>query len=56
MVRAIVGTLLEAGRGRLDENGFRRVIEARDRGAAGDSVPGNALFLEEVCYPDSIWL
>ncbi len=56
MVRAIVGTLLEAGRGRLDERGFRRVIEARDRGAAGDSVPGNALFLEEVCYPDSIWL
>lgn len=39
MVRAIVGTMLEAGRGQLDESGFRRVIEARDRGAAGDSVP-----------------
>lgn len=56
MVRAIVGTLLEAGRGRLDERGFRRIIEARDRNVAGESVPGNALFLEEVNYPDDIWL
>ena len=56
MVRAIVGTLLEAGRGRLDERGFRRIIEAKNRGVAGDSVPGNALFLEEVTYPDDIWL
>lgn len=56
MVRAIVGTLLEAGRGRLDERGFRRIIEARNRGVAGDSAPGNALFLEQVFYPDDIWL
>lgn len=56
MVRAIVGTLLEAGRGRLDERGFRRIIEARNRNVAGDSVPGHALFLEEVTYPDDIWL
>lgn len=54
MVRAIVGTLLEAGRGRLDEVGFRRIIEARNRQVAGNSVPGNALFLEEVFYPDEI--
>lgn len=56
MVRAIVGTLLEAGRGRLDERGLRRVIEAKNRSVAGDSVPGNALFLEDVSYPDNIWL
>ena len=56
MVRAIVGTLLEAGRGRLDEGGFREVIEGKNRSLAGDSVPGNALFLEEVTYPDNIWL
>lgn len=56
MVRAIVGTLLEAGRGRLDERGFRRVIEARNRNVAGDSAPGHALFLEKVVYPDNIWL
>lgn len=56
MVRAIVGTLLEAGRGRLDEVGFRRIIEAKNRQVAGNSVPGNALFLEDVSYPDEIWL
>ncbi len=56
MVRAITGTLLEVGRGRLDERGLRRIIEARDRNVAGDSVPGHALFLEDVTYPDAIWL
>ncbi len=56
MVRAITGTLLEAGRGRLDERGFRRIIEAKDRNVAGDSVPAHALFLEDVTYPDDIWL
>lgn len=55
MVRAIVGTLLEAGRGKLDEAGMRRIIEAKDRGVAGCSVPGNALFLEEIEYPDEIF-
>ena len=55
MVRAIVGTLLEAGRGKLDEVGMRRIIEAKDRSVAGCSVPGNALFLEEVEYPDEIF-
>ncbi len=56
MVRAIVGTLLEAGRGRLDERGLRRIIEAKSRQVAGDSAPGHALYLEEVNYPDDIWL
>lgn len=56
MVRAIVGTLLEAGRGRLDEQGFLRIIEAGNRNVAGDSAPGHALFLEKVIYPDDIWL
>ena len=56
MVRAITGTLLEAGRGRLDERGLRRIIEAKNRQVAGDSVPGHALFLDDVSYPDDIWL
>lgn len=55
MVRAIVGTLLEAGRGKLDETGMKRIIEAKDRSVAGLSVPGNALFLEEIEYPDSLF-
>ncbi|MCM1515118.1 MAG: tRNA pseudouridine(38-40) synthase TruA [Paraprevotella sp.] len=50
MVRAIVGTLVEVGRGRMDIDGLRRVIEAKDRCRAGDSVPGNALFLVDVTY------
>ena len=56
MVRAIVGTLLESGRGKLNEIGLRRIIEAKDRGVAGTSVPANALFLEEVEYPNDIFL
>lgn len=56
MVRAIVGTLLEGGRGRLNERGLRRIIEAKNRQVAGNSVPGHALFLVDVSYPDTIWL
>ncbi len=50
MVRAIVGTLVEVGRGRRTIEQLRHVIEAKDRCRAGDSVPGNALFLVEVLY------
>lgn len=50
MVRAIVGTLMEVGRGRMTVDDFRRVIEQKDRCLAGESVPGNALFLVEVAY------
>ncbi len=56
MVRAIVGTLLLAGRGKLDEAGFRKIIEAKDRRAAGESAPGHALFLHDVVYPEEIWM
>ena len=52
MVRAIVGTLIEVGRHRLDLNGFCRVIENGKRTGAGESMPGNALFLEDVKYPN----
>lgn len=55
MVRSIVGTLLEAGRNRLDEEGMRRIIEAKNRAQAGTSVPGHALFLEEIEYPNEIF-
>ena len=56
MVRAIVGTLLEVGRGKLTVDGFRQVIEAKDRGRAGTSAPGHALYLVDVTYPESIFL
>ncbi|MGN0281532.1 MAG: tRNA pseudouridine(38-40) synthase TruA [Prevotella sp.] len=50
MVRAIVGTLIDVGRGRLSLEEFRNVIEGRKRTAAGESMPANALFLEDVEY------
>ena len=56
MVRAIVGTLLLVGRGKLTLDGFRAVIENKARGEAGDSAMGEALFLEDVKYPDDIFL
>lgn len=50
MVRAIVGTLLEVGRGRLTPEGFADVIRKKDRGAAGTSAPAQGLFLVAVDY------
>lgn len=50
MVRAIVGTLMEVGRGTLNVDGFREVIEQKNRCKAGDSVPARGLFLQEVKY------
>jgi tRNA pseudouridine38-40 synthase len=55
MVRAIVGTLLEVGRGKLSVDDFRRIIEQQDRCKAGTSAPGNALFLVNVEYPQDIF-
>ncbi len=56
MVRAIVGTLLLVGRGKLSLDGFRNVIEQKERGVAGDSAMGEALFLVGVEYPGDIFL
>lgn len=50
MVRAIVGTLLDVGTGKLTVEQFAEVIEKKDRCVAGMSVPAKALFLEEVEY------
>ena len=47
MVRAIVGTLVEVGRGKLTPEGFRAVIEGKDRCRAGESMPGT---------PSSWWM
>ena len=55
MVRAVVGTLVEVGRGKLSVEEFCRIIEKKDRCAAGASMPGNALFLWEIEYPFTIY-
>ncbi len=56
MVRAIVGTLLMVGRGKISVEGFREIIEKKQRSEAGDSALAQALFLEEVKYPENIFL
>ena len=56
MVRAVVGTLVEVGRGKMTLEGFRQVIEKKDRCSAGSSVPGHALFLVDVGYPEELFL
>ena len=50
MVRAVVGTLVDVGRGRLSLEEFQKVIEGKRRTEAGESMPGNALFLEDIKY------
>jgi tRNA pseudouridine38-40 synthase len=50
MVRNIVGTLVEAGRGKLSEEGFTEVLTARDRKQAGMTAPARGLCLVEVRY------
>ncbi len=56
MVRAIVGTLLMVGRHKLSLEGFKTIIENKERSAAGDSAMGEALFLVDVKYPNEIFL
>jgi len=55
MVRAIVGTLIEVGRGKMSVEGFRVVIEAKDRCKAGTSVPAQGLYLVDIQYPAEIF-
>lgn len=50
MVRAIVGTLLEVGRGKRTVESVKDVLKSGDRCQAGESVPGHALFLTRVEY------
>lgn len=55
MVRAVVGTLLEVGRGRMTEKQFAEVIIAKDRCKAGHSAPAEGLSLIEIQYPNNIY-
>jgi tRNA pseudouridine38-40 synthase len=50
MVRAIVGTLIEVGKGKLTIEDFRKIIELKDRSAAGTSAPAKGLFLVDIEY------
>lgn len=50
MVRAIVGTLIDVGLGRVSKEGFREIIESKNRSNAGLSVPAKGLFLTAIKY------
>lgn len=50
MVRAVVGTLVDVGRRKMTVDDFKHIIQKKDRCAAGQSMPGEALFLWDVRY------
>lgn len=55
MVRAIVGTLMKVGKGEINPEDIRAIIESKDRSNAGESVPACGLYLTQILYPDSIF-
>ncbi len=55
MVRAIVGTLLKVGAGKMDVAEFKAIIAAKDRKQAGAAAPAQGLFLTGVTYPPEIY-
>ena len=55
MVRTLVGTMLEVGKGRMSLDEFTKIILAKDRRRAGISAPAEALYLSEVKYPAEVY-
>lgn len=56
MVRAIVGTLIEIGRGKQPPEWMHEVLQSKNRAVAGASAPAHGLYLQHIRYPDSIVL
>ena len=56
MVRAIVGTIVEIGFGKMDLQDFEEIIQAKDRCKAGKSAPAKGLFLADIEYPEEIYV
>ncbi|SNQ43300.1 tRNA pseudouridine(38-40) synthase TruA [Cellulophaga lytica] len=54
MVRAIVGTLLDVGTGKITTDHIHTIIASKSRAEAGTSVPAKALYLTQVLYPKNI--
>ena len=55
MVRAIVGTLLEVGQGKIGIEDVKTIIKSKDRSRAGASVPAKGLYLTQIEYPKNIF-
>jgi len=56
MVRAIVGTLLDVGTGKITIQDFEKIIQSKDRKRAGMNVPPEGLYLKSVMYPKSVFI
>lgn len=56
MVRAIVGSLLEVGGGKISVNRFKQILASKDRKKAGMNVPASGLYLMDVKYPNHIFI
>jgi len=54
MVRAVVGTMLDIGMGKMEPKEIGRIIEAKDRRVAGSSAAAQGLFLVDIGYPEEI--
>ena len=54
MVRAIVGTMINIGLGKIEVKDLHTIIESKNRSEAGFSVPAHGLYLTEISYPESI--
>jgi tRNA pseudouridine38-40 synthase len=55
MVRAIVGTMVETGSGRISLKEFEDILLAKNRSSAGKSAPAKGLFLIDIEYPEAIF-
>jgi tRNA pseudouridine38-40 synthase len=56
MVRAIVGTLLDVGTGKISVQDFQQIISSKDRKKAGANVDPHGLYLVQVKYPKSVFI
>lgn len=56
MIRAIVGTLVDVGRGRYTPQDFDRILRSRDLSLSSGGAPAQGLFLSDVTYPESVFV
>lgn len=56
MVRAVVGTLLDVGTGKITQKEFVSILQSQDRRKAGPNVPAHGLYLQAVKYPARIYI
>jgi tRNA pseudouridine38-40 synthase len=56
MVRAVVGTMIEVGMGKINEQDFQKIVDAKDRKQAKFSAPAEGLHLTHIEYPKNIFI